>query len=72
MVQGKHLEELVTNYIPFGLHGVNLKPPSDCRKTWSDVGGLSEAKRLLKETLEWPTQVVITIAPYKKKLFNIY
>ena len=52
----KHLEEMVASHVPFGLYGINFKPPDDCRKTWRDVGGLTHAKQALLETLKWPTQ----------------
>lgn len=34
-----------------------MKPPLESRIAWSDVGGLANAKKLLVETLKWPTQV---------------
>ena len=57
LIGTKHLEDDVEDHIPFGLYGINLKPPADSRIAWSDVGGLTNAKQMLVETLKWPTQV---------------
>ncbi|OCF73124.1 peroxin-1 [Kwoniella mangroviensis CBS 8886] len=40
-------------FIPLNLRGVALQK-SDVK--WSDIGGLHEPRRLLRETLEWPTK----------------
>ena len=56
VIKRTHLEEAIENYIPFGLIGVDLKPP-ESKITLADVGGLSTAKTTLAETLKWPTQV---------------
>lgn len=57
----KHLETALEDHTPFGLHGISLKPPSDNRVTWNDVGGLNQVKKTLVETLKWPTQVVLVL-----------
>lgn len=57
LIHSNNLEDAMENHIPFGLYGINLKPPTDSRIAWSDVGGLAQAKRMLLETLKWPTQV---------------
>lgn len=64
-LNSKHLELAVEDYVPIGLHGINLKPPAESRVAWSDVGGLTEAKRIIIETLKWPTQVYCTFFFYK-------
>lgn len=40
-------------FTPFSLRGVSLQK-SDVR--WADIGGLHEARQVLRETLEWPTK----------------
>jgi peroxin-1 len=60
-VKGKHIESAVEDHVPFGLYGINFKPPVESRKRWDDVGGLAEAKQMLLETLKWPTQVEISL-----------
>ncbi|KAK0454604.1 P-loop containing nucleoside triphosphate hydrolase protein [Armillaria borealis] len=41
------------DFVPLSLRDVKTQK-SDI--TWSDVGGLKETKRILRETLEWPTK----------------
>lgn len=41
------------NFTPSGLRGVKLENSST---NWSEIGGLLEAKKILLETLEWPTR----------------
>ncbi|KAK7202576.1 P-loop containing nucleoside triphosphate hydrolase protein [Myxozyma melibiosi] len=43
----------LSGYTPASLRGVNLQTPST---TWAEIGGLHETKRVLLETLEWPTK----------------
>lgn len=40
-------------FTPFNLRGVSLQK-SEVR--WEDIGGLHEARSILRETLEWPTK----------------
>jgi peroxin-1 len=40
-------------FTPFSLRGVSLQK-SDVR--WADIGGLHDARQILRETLEWPTK----------------
>lgn len=40
-------------FVPAGLRGVKLQT-SGAR--WSDIGGLTETRKILLETLEWPTK----------------
>ena len=56
-MKAKHLEFAAEDHIPIGLHGIDLKPSVDNRIAWSDVGGLTHAKKIIVETLKWPTQV---------------
>ncbi|VEU23057.1 DEKNAAC104031 [Brettanomyces naardenensis] len=44
----------LSNYTPSSLRGVKLQ--KDTGTSWKDIGGLKEAKRVLLETLEWPTR----------------
>lgn len=57
MVKTEHVEKAAEDHVPIGLHGIHLKPPADNRIVWNDVGGLNYAKKMLLETLKWPTQV---------------
>ena len=52
-----HVVQALEGYVPAGLHGIQLKPPTDSRIGWEDVGGLDQPKKLLIEILKWPTQV---------------
>lgn len=46
-------EKAHSGYTPSNLRGVKLEKSGT---SWSDIGGLTEAKRILLETLEWPTK----------------
>ncbi|KAK8439853.1 hypothetical protein B9J08_04346 [Candidozyma auris] len=52
-VDKKAFEKALSGFMPSNLRGVNLQKSST---SWSDIGGLTEAKRVLLETLEWPTK----------------
>ncbi|KAH9946561.1 AAA-domain-containing protein [Amylocystis lapponica] len=41
------------DFIPLSLRNVKLQKSEIA---WSDIGGLAETKRVLRETLEWPTK----------------
>ncbi len=56
-MKSKHLELAIEDHVAIGLHGIDLKPPMDSRVAWNDVGGLIHAKKIIEETLKWPTQV---------------
>lgn len=43
----------IEGYTPTSLRGVKLQKATT---NWSDIGGLLEVKRILLETLEWPTK----------------
>lgn len=52
-VMQSHFEKALSGFQPSSLRGVKLQKSST---SWVDIGGLSEAKRVLLETLEWPTK----------------
>ncbi|KAJ7125012.1 P-loop containing nucleoside triphosphate hydrolase protein [Mycena epipterygia] len=41
------------DFVPLSLRDVKLQKSE---VSWSDIGGLSETRRVLRETLEWPTK----------------
>ncbi|KAG8737806.1 Peroxisome biosynthesis protein pex1, partial [Ceratobasidium sp. 428] len=41
------------DFVPLSLRGVKLQKSE---VSWSDIGGLEETRRVLRETLEWPTK----------------
>lgn len=43
----------INGYTPTSLRGVKLQKATT---SWSDIGGLLEVKKILLETLEWPTK----------------
>lgn len=45
--------QAIEGYIPTSLRGVKLQKSVT---NWSDIGGLIDVKRILLETLEWPTK----------------
>ncbi|KAJ3330209.1 Peroxisome biosynthesis protein pex1 [Gonapodya sp. JEL0774] len=47
------------DFVPSSLRGVKLQKTE---VSWKDVGGLIETKRVLKETLEWPTKYAVIFA----------
>ncbi|KAJ3209100.1 Peroxisome biosynthesis protein pex1 [Entophlyctis luteolus] len=54
-VTAEDLEVAMESYVPAGLKGLKIGGDSDAIG-WNDIGGLHEAKRILIETLEWPTK----------------
>lgn len=48
-----HFLKAIEGYTPTSLRGVKLEKSTT---NWTDIGGLSEVKRILLETLEWPTK----------------
>ncbi|KAK9728067.1 Peroxisome biosynthesis protein pex1 [Basidiobolus ranarum] len=46
-------EQARKDYVPVSLRGVKLESSN---VEWSDIGGLKETKKILLETLEWPTK----------------
>ncbi|XP_015607346.1 peroxisome biogenesis factor 1 isoform X2 [Cephus cinctus] len=57
----------LTNSKPMALHGVNLYKGEG--HSWSDIGGLSDAKRSLIELLQWPLKYpqIFKNAPIKQQ-----
>ncbi|CAH2350415.1 peroxisomal ATPase Pex1p [[Candida] railenensis] len=52
-IEKSSFEKALSGYTPSNLRGVKLQKSSI---NWSDIGGLTEAKNILLETLEWPTK----------------
>lgn len=48
-----NLERAIDGFQPSNLRGVKLQKSTT---SWDDIGGLTEAKNVLLETLEWPTR----------------
>ena len=48
-----HFMAAIDGYTPTSLRGVKLQKSTT---NWSDIGGLIEVKKILLETLEWPTK----------------
>lgn len=46
-------ESALQNFVPSSLRGVKLQKSNI---KWSEIGGLKETKKILLETLEWPTK----------------
>lgn len=49
----EQFEKALQGYTPSNLRGVKLQKSST---NWGDIGGLLDAKKVLLETLEWPTK----------------
>lgn len=52
-ISSEHFNKALKGFTPTSLRGVNLERSST---SWTDIGGLVEAKNTLLETLEWPTK----------------
>lgn len=53
VVDNKTILDAKADYTPASLRGVKLEKPTT---KWADVGGLKNVKRVVLETLEWPTK----------------
>ncbi|KAI5950180.1 PEX1 [Candida jiufengensis] len=53
VVDSAHVTKALENFVPSSLRGVKLQKSGT---SWSDIGGLTDAKNILLETLEWPTK----------------
>ncbi|KAI3406446.2 PEX1 [Candida oxycetoniae] len=53
VVSEEHVDKALSGYTPSSLRGVKLQKSGT---SWSDIGGLTDAKKILLETLEWPTK----------------
>ncbi len=47
------IEKALTGFVPLSLKGIKLNH-SNVR--WEDIGGLNLVKKMLRETMEWPTK----------------
>ncbi|TFK45586.1 AAA-domain-containing protein [Heliocybe sulcata] len=52
-LQSKDFEKAQEDFTPLSLRDVKLQKSE---VLWADVGGLRETKRVLRETIEWPTK----------------
>ncbi|PRT53993.1 Peroxisome biosynthesis protein PAS1 [Wickerhamiella sorbophila] len=52
-VSTDNFKAAASDYTPASLRGVKLEKGN---ATWSEIGGLEEVKRVILETLEWPTK----------------
>ncbi|KAG7699423.1 hypothetical protein KL948_001853 [Ogataea haglerorum] len=52
-LRASNFERALEGFVPSSLRGVKLQKSG---VAWSDIGGLKDAKRVLLETLEWPTK----------------
>lgn len=53
IVSNELFTKAISGYVPSNLRGVKLQKSTT---SWIDIGGLTEAKSILLETLEWPTK----------------
>lgn len=53
IIKQADFENALAGFVPASLRGVKLQKSS---VSWSEIGGLKETKRILLETLEWPTR----------------
>ncbi|KAI5970784.1 PEX1 [Candida margitis] len=53
VVETGHIDSALSGFTPSSLRGVKLQKSGT---SWTDIGGLTEAKKILLETLEWPTK----------------
>jgi peroxin-1 len=49
----KDFDSALAGFVPAGLRGVKLQTSG---ASWKDIGGLEETRKILLETLEWPTK----------------
>ncbi|OWB67036.1 hypothetical protein B5S33_g298 [[Candida] boidinii] len=52
-IKWENFENALNGFVPSSLRGVKLQKS---KVSWNDIGGLREAKKILLETLEWPTK----------------
>jgi peroxin-1 len=53
LVTQAHFETAMKDFVPSALRGIKLEKSN---VSWSDIGGLRETKRIILETIEWPTK----------------
>ncbi|KAI8462048.1 adenosinetriphosphatase [Phakopsora pachyrhizi] len=49
----KDFESAISDFLPISIRDLKLKKSN---VQWSDIGGLNETRRVLRETLEWPNK----------------
>ncbi|KAF3930823.1 hypothetical protein ABW19_dt0200350 [Dactylella cylindrospora] len=49
----KDFDKAIKGFVPAGLRGVKLQTSG---AAWKDIGGLTDTRKILLETLEWPTR----------------
>ncbi|OWB58160.1 hypothetical protein B5S28_g4158 [[Candida] boidinii] len=52
-IKWENFENALNGFVPSSLRGVKLQKS---KVSWNDIGGLRDAKKILLETLEWPTK----------------
>ncbi|ANB12607.1 AAA family ATPase peroxin 1 [Sugiyamaella lignohabitans] len=52
-INQSHFDDAMKDFVPSSLRGVKLQKSS---VSWSEIGGLRETKKVILETLEWPTR----------------
>jgi peroxin-1 len=52
-LQLQDVEKALSDYVPMSLKGVKI---THSNVQWDDVGGMNPVKKILRETLEWPTK----------------
>ncbi|KAH7882751.1 P-loop containing nucleoside triphosphate hydrolase protein [Phlebopus sp. FC_14] len=52
-LSGADFTNAQTDYVPHALRDIPLQKST---VEWNDIGGLKQAKRILRETIEWPTK----------------
>ncbi|KAJ3044723.1 Peroxisome biosynthesis protein pex1 [Rhizophlyctis rosea] len=58
-IEQADFEKAQVDFVPSSLRGVKLQTST---VAWGDIGGLRETKRVLLETLEWPTKYAAIFA----------
>lgn len=61
----KDFEDAQADFTPLSLRDVKLQK-SDIE--WSDIGGLHYVRKILRETLEWPTKYAAIFAKSSLRL----
>ncbi|KAJ3402762.1 Peroxisome biosynthesis protein pex1, partial [Chytridiales sp. JEL 0842] len=59
IIMNSDFAKALEDFVPAALKGVKLV---DSGTSWADIGGLKETKRILIETLEWPTKYAAIFA----------
>ena len=54
-LSGHHVHSAFEKFTPSTLHNVPILKPGEL--TWSDIGGLHDIRKVMQQTLLWPTKV---------------